>query len=193
MKRTLVLTPESAYQTFRDGHLGFLVPKGLLMLKVPHDLTSCVLVTRTHDTLWKGHAESPEGLELMAKTEAFALIERKGIDNPFNDIDFSDYDGSFTIPARASDLDFGSYPQVIQEQSAAEVSAFLSSRIGYRVHNGILKLTEPDDPDSCVLEVHGHVMWYGNALSDEAHNMIEKSTEIIALTPDPVFLKPLQA
>lgn len=193
MNQTLKLTPESAYQSFQEGHLGFVLKRGVLMLNVPHDLDSCVLFTQMHETIWKGHANSPEALRMMQATEGFALIHRHGSDNPYTDIDFSAFEGTFNIPVPSADPDFAAYPKETQEVAEEEVQAFLNGRLGYRVDNGILKVLEPDDADSCVLEVFGRVIWAGNAFSDEAYAMIEASTEIIALMPEPASLKPLQA
>lgn len=193
MKQTLILTPDNAFETFRQGHLGFVVPKGLLMLNFPNDLESCVVITTMHETLWKGHAESPEAIEMMERATAFALIERHGMENPYGDIDFSTFDGTLIIPARAAMPPFAAYPKDVQEAAEEEVRTFLDGHIGYRVDNGILKVQEPDDPESCVLEVAGTVLWYGNAFSDEAYAMIEKSTEIVALTPNATGPRPLQA
>lgn len=193
MNQTLKLTPDSAYQTFQKGHLGFVLKRGVLMLNVPHDLDSCVLLTPMHETAWMGHANSPEALRMMQTTEGFALINRHGSDNPYTDIDLSAFEGTFNILGGAADPDFAAYPKETQEAAEEEVQAFLNGRLGYRVDNGILKVLEPEDADSCVLEVFGRVMWAGNAFSDEAYAMVEKSTEIIVLIPNPASLKPLQA
>lgn len=193
MKQTLILTPDNAFETFRQGHLGFVVPKGLLMLNVPNDLESCVVMTTMRETLWKGHAQSPEAIEMMERAEGFALIERHGMDNPYGTIDFSGFDGTLTVPTSATGPHIAAYPEDAQEAVEDEANAFLNGRIGYRVDNGILKVQDPNDPDSCVLEVSGHIMWAGNVFGDEAYAMIEKSHEIVALTPDPMGHRPLQA
>lgn len=163
------------------------------MLNVPHDLNSCVLVTPMHEILWKGHSNSAEALRMMQKTEAFALLNRHGTDNPYTDIDFSGFESAFNISENFESTAFGSYPKKVREQAEEEIHAFLDGKIGYRVHNGILKVQELDDPDSCVLEVLGCVMWYGNVFSDEAHAMIAASQEVVELRPTPVALIPLQA
>lgn len=192
MSQILKLTPDSAYRTFQEGHLGFVLKRGVLMLNVPHDLDSCVLLTPMHETAWKGHANSPEALAMLQRTEGFALINRPGSDNPYTDIDLSAFERPFSIPSIA-DFRFDTLPPETFETADVESEAFTAGTLGYRVHNGILKVTEPSDPDSCVLEVAGTVMGYSNALSDEAHVMIEASTENLELIPTPTTQKPLLA
>ena len=130
---------------------------------------------------------------MMQTTEGFALIKRYGSDNPYSDIDFSEFEGTFNIPASVADPDYAAYPKETQEVAEEEVQAFLNGHLGYRVDNGILKVVEPEDAESCVLEVFGRVMWAGNAFSDEAYAMIEASTETVVLSPEPSGFKPLQA
>jgi hypothetical protein len=193
LKQTLILTPETAYQSFQEGHLGFVLPQGVLILNIPHDLESCVLLAPRHQTVWQGHANSQEALKLMQQTQGFALIKRINIENPYEDIDFSAFEGAFNIPVVSDAMNFTDMPEDDWLHAQAEIHAFLAGQIGYLVDNGILKLQTPNDPDSCVLEVFGHVLWYGNAFSDEAHAMIEKSTETVLLQTAPATLLPLQA
>lgn len=188
VKETLYLTPQSAYQTFQEGHLGFVVPQGVVMLNEPHKLDSCVLLTPMQQTAWQGHAQSEEALELIQQTEGFALIKRFGIKNPYEDIDFSQFDGTLTIPQCSRDIDLESIPEQLLERAEGEVTAFMGGKLGYRTQGGVLRMIEGE---TVILEREGSVVWAGSLDEDYAITLIEHHDGTVALSSPP--MKTLQA